>query len=376
MSELYRKNERVLTLKESNGVPCEIVKIHDAGLLPISLRNDCTVENLNKWLSLRSLPQTREGLEELFRTYGNDSFSSKNQASLTDQYWIKKRTETYSRINFFSNQYSSDFGDAVFTPWKLKKRKLDTFSPDLTTTGLVRKCWRQDQKTKESYMVKAGSTALGQDPLSEVLVSVFLEKTQIIPFIRYDLHIEGMEVCSICKNYITKDTELVPINYIYETKPREKNESVTTHLLKMCELYDIPDAEEFIEQMLFVDRFVGNYDRNLGNIAAVYSVEENRFLSMFPLFDFGNAYYDTAKITKITKSNLFSDREGLCFKKYMNKLNLDVLANDEEIKECIYNYPCMEEERREALYNAIHTRNMKLLSDHSNPARDDDREER
>lgn len=364
MSEFWKKNQKVLTFKDEGGVPSQILKIDNKELLPYSLQRDCTMENFKIWLNKRNIPENRDGYQEAVDDFGDAWLQNKNYASLSDQYWIKMRDEKWKKINFFTNLYSRDIGDIMFTPWTAKKKKYNTFSPDLTTNGVLKKRWIQD-KNMNSYLLKAGNRELQQEPLHEVLVSVLLEQLNIIPYVQYDLCVEGVTLCSKCKNFITEDTELIPAYEIYYDTPRRENEMVYDHLMEMCDKFEVPGARQFINGIIFVDRMTGNEDRHLGNIGFIKDVNTNKFLGPAPLFDSGNAYWDISKISgKLkSKSKLFGNVEDQVFKNVFKNCNIEVLMekeNMERLEHYIMNYPNMSQERREALLKAIKKRNRQL----------------
>ena len=359
MSELYLKNEKVLTIKDIEGVPREIQKIDAPELLPVCLSKSCSMEQLNEWLQKRMIPETREGLSKIIKDYGKDWLNQKNYASLSDQYWLKKRRESWKKVNFFTNMYSHDIGNMFFKPWEMSKKRIDNFSPDINTNGIAKKRWIQNSD-KTSRLIKCGSMASQQDPLNEVLVSVLAEQLAIIPVVKYDLFIEGTSMCSVCDNFITEDTDLVPAYHIYYSKPREEGESVYSHLIKMCESFDIPGAEDFINGMIFIDSLTGNEDRNLGNIGFIRDITTMKFIGPAPLFDSGNAYWNSKLINESVKSKLFGDVEADVFKKMKQKCDLSVLFKDYEYKKIISAYPCISNVKKENLINEIAKRNNRL----------------
>lgn len=367
MSELWLKNEKVLTFGDDGFNPVKILKVHNPELLPMRLRKNCTIENILTWLNSRKIPDNRDGISDLKNRFGDTWLKSKNYASLSDQYWIKWRDEKWNNVNFFTNKYSMDIGNLMFYPWKVNVRKLDTASPDLTTNGLLRKRWIQ-KEDKVSYLVKAGCRQLHQEPLNEVLVSVLLEQLKIIPFVRYDLYVEGVTMCSISRNFINRNTMLVPAGDIFYSEPKDSNKSTYSHLFKMCEKYEIPDYEDFINGMIFIDRLTGNEDRNLGNIAFIYNVEQQKFEGPAPLFDSGNAYWNIEKIfgNQPSSSKMFGDVERKVFDVIKKKCNIGQIfskENYELFRKTIMSYPCYSDIHKENLLKAIKKRNEMLCSD-------------
>ena len=363
MSELCLKEETVLTFKDEGGVPSSILKINNPELLPLILKKDCSFENVMDWLKKRSIPDNREGLGNVKKYFGEEWLENKNHASLTDHYWIKMRSEKYSKINYFTNFYSKDIGDMFFSPWLINKKKIDGRSPDLSTNGILKKRWVQ-KEDKTSMLIKAGSKATHQEPLSEVLVSVLAEKIKGFSCVKYDLHIEGTTMCSKCDNFITMDTMFVPAHYLYFLEPKAEGENTVTHLLKMCEKYNVPDAEEHLRTMLAIDTVTGNEDRNLGNIGYIMDVNTMKFIGPAPMFDSGNAYWSSGNINNAIKSKNFGDIEASNLKIFRKKGLFTFLNEDKEYnescKKLIMSYPCITEEKKEKLISAIQERNVRL----------------
>ena len=362
MSELFLKEEKVLTLKDIEGVPSEVQKIDNPELLPVCLKNKCTMKEFKQWLERRNIPQNREGLEAMTKEFGKSWLENKNFASLSDHYWIKKRTETWKRTNFFTNIYSKDIGDMAFRPWTINKNRFDSFSPDLTTNGILKKRWLQ-YSDRKSYIVKAGSLATHQEPLSEVLVSVLAEQLGI-PCVKYDLCVEGVTMCSKSDNFVTLDTELVPAYYLYYDEPRDKNkEGVYAHLIRMCEKFDVPGAKDFIDQMIFLDCITGNEDRNLANIGFIRDISTMKFVGPAPLYDSGNAYWSTKNVNEVVKSKVFGDVEEDIFNAVKKNYNLSVLLKSSGYKDLIMAYPHISDTKKENLISAIAKRNKRLCMD-------------
>lgn len=361
MPHLCLKNKTVLTLRNNGDKLGSIARIDNPELLPVQLRKDCSNEAFYKWLNQRTIPPQREGLRILKEAFGEKWCKQKNYACLSDQYWIQWREEEWKRINFFTNVYSTEIGNMFFEPWTVTNSdRMSNNSPDLTTGGLLKKRWKQ-KRDRTSYLIKAGSYFTKQEPLSEVLVSVLAEKLDVIDCVSYDLCIEGTSLCSKCDNFITQDTELVPASAFYFDEERKENESVFSHLIKMCEKNKIPGAEDFIKGMIFIDTLTGNEDRHLTNIGFIRDVNTLKFLGPAPLFDSGNAYWSQSKISDGVNSELFMDVQGTIFKKMQKKCNLDKILKDKSFQTIIKNYPGISDEKKDALVSAIDKRNLKLL---------------
>lgn len=361
MSVLCLKNEPVIKLKEENGKPTGLIDIVNPELLPLCLKDNCTIETFLEWLKKRSMPDNREGIDKVINQFGTDwRDKNVNYLSLSDHYWIKKREEKWKSINFFTNRYAPDVGNMFFAPWKINNSRFGS-SPDLTCGGVLRKCWRQNSdRDRTSYLVKAGSVSAHQEPLNEVLVSVFCEKLNKIACVKYELCVEGVVMCSKCDNFVTVDTDFVPASYIYVHEKRKDGVSVLEHLLKMCEFYDIPDAEDYLNWLIFVDKCTGNMDRNLNNIGFLRDVNTLKFIGPAPLFDSGNAYWDTSFVDKTKTSKCFAESEKAVFDKLKNDVDLSIL-DDVTYENLVLKYPEISDQHKEALIKAITKRNEKLL---------------
>ena len=360
MSELFLKNEKVLTLKDIEGVPREVVKVDASELLPLCLKKECTTEKFFEWLGKRNINPQREGLKDIVDKFGDTWLVNKNYLSLSDQYWIRKRDEQWKSENYFTNRYCPDVGDITFSPWHFKGRKINGDSPDLTTNGILKKRWRQNDD-KTSYLVKAGSLAAHQEPLSEVLVSVLAEKLGGLKSAGYSLCVEGTQMCSRCDNFIDVSTELVPAAYFYYDEERKPTETVYDHLVHMCEKMEIPGAREYVDWMIFIDNLTGNEDRNLGNIGFIRDIDTMKFIGPAPLYDCGNAYWSTKKVGDAIKSKFFHGIEGKILSKMKKKYDLEELFRDESYKKLISAYPEITDRKKEKLIDAIEQRNKQLI---------------
>lgn len=361
MPELWLKNRKVLAFEEQRGAVVKIKKVFDARLLPIGIPETPTVENINEWLQRRGIPASRDGLKDIVAKFGEDWLISKNRLSLTDQYWIRKRDETWNSVNYFTNRYSTDVGDLFFRPWDFNKKKIDNDTPDVTTNGLLRKRWRQ-QQDKTSLLIKSSNKATHQEPLSEVLVSILLEKLKIAPFVRYDFTTEGGLLCSKSKNFITPDTELVPVSAFYYTDKREDGESIYQHIIKECDKLGIPGMEEYLDVMIFIDCLTGNSDRNLGNICVLRNIENMEFIGPAPLFDFAASYWSAEKINHATRSKTFKSIEKKICSKMKKRADVERVLKDTSHEAIIEAYPDLLPSRKQELIGAISERSDKLLN--------------
>ena len=279
---LYNKRKPLVELEIEKTKVTQIYRVLDEVCLPIVLQDRLTTNTINDWLSKRIIPEKRDGMTEIRSRFpGFANFN--NMFSLSDQYWFQfNENETWDELNFFTNPYAEDFGKMFFSPWEVKEENLLLSTPDITTNGVLRKRWIREENG-ESYLIKAGSKFYHQEPLSEVLASITLERLELLPFVKYELAVDGLRLCSKCKNFVNENTEFVPASYIYSKIPRKKDETVYKHLLLMCEKYGIANAQEYINNMITADKIIGNDDRHLGNFGFIRDVETGNIIGFAPI---------------------------------------------------------------------------------------------
>lgn len=343
MPDLMYFDTPVLSFKEKEGVISE-VDVTEPKLLPFLLLKDPSAENLTKWRDKRKIPRRREGIEEV-KKHHEEMFEQKNFASLSDPYWIKYRFEKWSRVNFFTRIYSPAIGDLVFKPYEnVRRENQPDISPDLSTIGVLRKAWRQYDGNPASYLLKAGSVKYHHEPLSEVLASTILEKLDLIDFVPYDLAVEGIEMCSKCRNFVEPGEELISAADFYYNRKRFPKETVYEHLIEMCKESGIEHPGKFIDRMTFVDLLMGNTDRNLSNIGFLRNIKTGE-IRPAPLYDNGTAFFGEDNIHHETK--LHFEEEKDIYKKILKDANLSAIASDKSYEDIIRNYPGLDKERAE-----------------------------
>lgn len=335
-----------------------VYKIHnviDTVHLPVALQGGLSVDTLNAWLLKRTIPDQREGLAAARRLFG-DFETYRHMASLTDPYWFRySPRETWGKINFYNNDYSSAVGNAQFTPWDVDAHGLHVESPDLTTNGLLRKVWVHDSQM-QSYLVKAGSRELRQYPLSEVLATVSLRKFNLVPFVPYELAIYGMRVCSKCPCFTTAETEFVPAKDIYETEPRQDGDTVYSRMVRAAENYGIQKPWKFLERMILVDMLIGNQDRHLGNFGFLRDVKTGSLTGFAPLFDFGGAFSPDGSSGGKPSPRVFANQAARIQRKYAHLFTPNFFVRPESLYAIIDTYPDLTQREKKKIREDIRQR--------------------
>ena len=143
---------------------------------------------LNQWFADRCIPKHRMDIEEALEVL---KFSARQLVieswglSLSDHYWLRpcdnelSNTALYENVNFFDNDFSEDVGD-ILLGLKEETDDINYWSPDNTTNGNLKKCWRIIDGKR--CLLKSGSYPFKQQPFSEVIA------TRIVSYSRWLLY--------------------------------------------------------------------------------------------------------------------------------------------------------------------------------------------
>ena len=234
MFTLMNKNKKVFDF-EYNDEEHLIVKFErnypdNEAYAPFGLIKDDNIDKnqFNKWWKNRQIPASRNGLKELLERnniYDEDGFDLLDTKayclSLSDQYWVKMLDENilWEDVNFFDNEFSEDVGKLLFDGLKASV-DLNLNTPDMTSNGNYLKRWKIINNDR--YLVKAGGKMINQEPFNEVIATKLYERLlNDNEYVKYEIIYDNGRAVSICKDFITTDTELIPawkINEYYEKK--------------------------------------------------------------------------------------------------------------------------------------------------------------
>ena len=246
---------------------------------------------LNEWWTDRSIPASRSGVREALETL--EITSTKMLLvrcyglSLSDQYWICPEDSdlTWGSINFFENDFSDDIGDVLFGADK-KADGLDFSSPDNTSDGNLKKRWKIINGKR--CLVKGGSNPFCQQPFNEVIASEIMERLGI-PHVPYTVTWNKGAPYSVCEDFISENTELIPAWRVLKTQKKDNSTSVYRHFINCCEALGIKDAVPFLDRMIVLDYIIANEDRHLNNFGVIRNAETLEWLEFAPIYDSGSS---------------------------------------------------------------------------------------
>lgn len=245
---------------------------------------------LNAWWTDRFIPSARSGLVDALSQLGypdpQQVISRNLGLSLSDHYWIKPADSglSWSEVNFFENGFSPDVGDTLLG--KLSKTSgIDLRSPDWTCDGNLRKRWAiLDGKR---CLVKAGSGPFQQQPFNEVIASRMADRLGI-PHILYTVIWDEDVPYSVCEDFVTPDTELIPAWRVMQTRKKDNQTSVYQHYRNCCEKLGVPSVIHALDQMLVLDYLIANEDRHFNNFGLLRNPDTLEWLGPAPIYDSGS----------------------------------------------------------------------------------------
>ncbi|MDR0948561.1 MAG: hypothetical protein LBM69_03475 [Lachnospiraceae bacterium] len=183
-----------VTLADYTAEIIQIRQIHDIDHLPIGTRlvSNGMIDraSLNAWWLGRSIPASRDGIQDAIETLGIHNLSVLVKKcfglSLSDQYWICPTGSglIWSDINFFEHGFSKDVGELLFGGKAVGE--LSLISPDNTSDGWLRKKWLIQDGIR--YLIKGGSNPFWQEPYNEVIASEICRRLGITHELYIDYH--------------------------------------------------------------------------------------------------------------------------------------------------------------------------------------------
>lgn len=260
--------------------------------LPLDL--ELTPESLSKWLRHRTIPKNRAYVHSLLAKCGLNLnrpmtiISVCKALSLNDCYWVAEDgdTSTFAKINLYDNPFSNVLAALAFTGYGSSIRSSLTSSPEFTTNGMLRKCWRRN--SGKIYLYKGGTEGAsntGFEPYSEFYAAQ-VAQAMGINAIPYGLSKWKGTLCSTCELFTSKDYAFLPVGRLVT---RGGFKSVTEYYQQLGPAYLAA-----LGDMVILDALICNVDRHFGNFGFLIDNKTNQIVSPAPLFDHGNSLFNFA----------------------------------------------------------------------------------
>lgn len=280
-------------------------------LLPVGM--EVSDDGLGKWLSSRVIPKNREFVDRILARSGlahNDTMGIINLCkglSLNDSYWVVEKgfKGKFENYNLYGNSFARTLALIAYTGYGSVTRRGFTSSPEYTTNGMLRKCWRRINK--KIYLYKGGTTGganTGNEPYSEFYASQIAERMGV-HHVTYNLaKWEGM-VCSTCELFTDINTSYVPIY-------RFVNDCTLTKVSQFLKELGGQFYDEFVDMLIF-DAVIFNTDRHFGNFGLLVDNKTNKPKAFAPIFDNGLSLFNSAMPDDLENIDNYSKTIGPVF---------------------------------------------------------------
>lgn len=219
--------------------------------------------------------------------------------SLSDQYWLNpvSMPMKWDDINFFDHDFNSqDYLEATFENKVLDTHKVDFYTPNNTSDGMLKKAWIVG-KHKKRYLLKGSYNQKQMEPFNEVLASMIC-KVLNIDYVSYTIEVRNHTLLSKCECFIDKDTEFISAYAIlkYSGISFTNQCGFYEEYVSILEKNGIKDVEEKLAKMFILDYIIVNKDRHLGDFGVIRNVNTLKWQDIAPNFDSGQAMYSQKEV--------------------------------------------------------------------------------
>lgn len=276
------------------GLSAEILDINTTyrSLLPLDL--ELSNSGLLKWLKRRVIPRNRAYVQSFLAKLGlnvNDTRGIIDMCkglSLNDCYWVVDETfrGSFAHYNLYDNRFNRVLAMIAYTGYGDTVQSDFASTPELTTGGILAKCWRRIGGKIMLY--KAGSTGAanaGNEPYSE-LYACQIANAMGLNAVEYQLHQWKGRLCSTCELFTSKAQSYIPTGRIVTEGGWV---AVLQYYKERGERY-----YESLLDMLIFDAVICNEDRHFGNFGLTVATETNTIVDTAPIFDNGLSLFNYA----------------------------------------------------------------------------------
>ena len=266
----------------ARGVRVLSVNEHERKFLPIDMFGSVSDESLWKWISTRTVPRGRKYILSALRQLGIPSddiraiVNFSRGLSLNDAYWIVDDgfSGTWKHYNLYDNDFSEDVAVLALTGLGIAPEDKQTSSPEFSTNGMLRKCWRRVDG--EILMYKGGTEGAinaGYEMYSEYYAAQIAERMGLA-HVNYGLSRYKKVLCSTCPLFTSDKYGYLPAGRVID---------------KEAALADSRFAPVF-----FFDALIFNTDRHMGNFGFLVDNDKNEIVGAAPIFDNGYGLFSLA----------------------------------------------------------------------------------
>ncbi len=283
-----------LTSNGIAGLSAEILDIDTRYRSRLPLDLEPTNRGVLKWLKRRIIPRNRAFVQSFLAKLGLNVNDTKGiieickGLSLNDCYWVVDETfrGSFEQYNLYDNRFNRVLSLIAYTGYGDTVQSDFASTPELTTGGILAKCWRRIGG--KIILYKAGSTGAanaGNEPYSEFYASQ-IANTMGLNAVEYHLHQWKGQLCSTCELFTHKTRSYIPTGRI------------VTEGGWVAVLHDYKERGdryyESLLDMLIFDAVICNEDRHFGNFGVIVDNDTNTIVDPAPIFDNGLSLFNYA----------------------------------------------------------------------------------
>ena len=276
-------------------------------LLPYSLRQDSSPENLLQWIGKRKAPKNRQFVDKLMQTIGDDEnplayVDISHALSLNDSLWITNAAYpiAWQDFNLYHHPFNEVLAYVAFTGYSEKISGVVT-SPEYTSSGALKKCW--SNRLDGIYLIKGDDFIKYTDGRSQATMEYYAAQVaEVMGFenIPYDLemfhHRNGeKEIVCKCKLFTSEDVGYTAAYDFFRAKGLAMKRANLANIAVQDRMAEIYGREKYGDLMIY-DALICNKDRHLGNFGYLTDNNTGAYLRPAPIFDNGfSLLYGAAK---------------------------------------------------------------------------------
>jgi hypothetical protein len=285
-----------LTSDVIEGLVVEIIEFDNRyqSLFPIDL--ELTNKGLLKWLKRRVIPKNRAFVESFLAKLGLSVNNTKGiidickGLSLNDCYWIVDDTfeGTFAKYNLYDNRFNRILSMIAYTGYGDTIQSDFVSTPELTTDGILAKCWRRVNGKIILYKADSTGTAnTGNEPYSE-FYAFQIANAMGLNAVEYKLSQWKGRLCSTCELFTNQKYSYIPTGRIVTEGGWG---SIIDYYQALGESY-----YESLVDMLIFDAVICNRDRHFNNFGLIVDNQTNQIVDTAPIFDNGLSLFNDAMV--------------------------------------------------------------------------------
>ncbi len=284
-----------ITSSGIKGLSVEIIENYEKykSFFPIDL--ELTDRGLLQWLKRRIIPKNRAFVQSFLAKLGLNVNDTKGiidickGLSLNDCYWVVDDNfkGTYGEYNLYDNRFDHTLSLIAYTGYGDTQKSEFVSTPELTTDGMLPKCWRR-MKDGKIILYKTGSSGAanaGNEPHSEYYAFQIAE-TMDLKAVKYNLIQWKKRLCSTCELFTSKEFSYIPTGRIV-------TKGGWPAVIDYYKLLGKKFYDSLVDMMIF-DAIICNEDRHFGNFGLIVNNKTNSVVDTAPVFDNGLSLFNYA----------------------------------------------------------------------------------